>query len=114
LLKKLEQSSIVILGFGREGESSLQFLRQKFPNKKIAIADADNKKINEQKNIITHFGQDYLNHLSDYQIIIKTAGIPIDNPALQQAIDNGSEVLSNTQIFFTLAEAKIIGITGTK
>lgn len=114
LLEKLEKSSILILGFGREGESNLRFLRQLFPNKKIAVADKENKVLSDDKNIQSYFGPDYLNHLNEYEIIIKTAGIPIDTPLIQAAIANGSEVLSNTQIFFTLTKTKIIGITGTK
>ena len=114
LMKKLENKSILILGMGREGLSTLQFLQKHFPEKKIAIADKNEVKIENQRNVITHFGETYLNQLESYQIIIKTAGIPLSTPEIQSAIAKGSEVLSNTQIFFTLCEGKIIGITGTK
>jgi len=38
-LKELGNKKILILGFGREGEDTLLFLRKKFPHKNIDIAD---------------------------------------------------------------------------
>lgn len=114
LMNKLENKSILILGMGREGLSTLQFLQKHFPEKKIAIADKNEVKIENSQNVITHFGETYLDQLENYQIIVKTAGIPLSTPEIQDAVAKGSEILSNTQIFFTLCEGKIIGITGTK
>jgi hypothetical protein len=39
LMEKLAKKSILILGMGREGRSTLNFLRKHFPDKQIAIAD---------------------------------------------------------------------------
>ena len=39
LLNYLENKSILILGFGMEGESSYRFLRKHFPEKNLFIAD---------------------------------------------------------------------------
>jgi len=114
LMEKLANKSVLILGMGREGLSTLRFLQSHFPDKKIAIADKNEVKIENQNNITTHFGEKYLDQLENYQIIIKTAGIPLRTPEIQSALAKGSEILSNTQIFFTLCEGKIIGITGTK
>lgn len=114
LMEKLTNRSILILGMGREGLSTLNFLQSHFPDKKFAIADKNEVKIENSQNVTTHFGETYLDQLKNYQIIIKTAGIPLSTPEIQSAIAKGSEVLSNTQIFFTLCEGKIIGITGTK
>lgn len=118
LLTKLREQSILILGMGREGLSTLEFLRQYFPNKKIAVADSNEeistKQIDQDPNLITYFGQNYLAKLDQYKLIIKTAGIPITTEEIQRAMKNGSEILSNTQIFFTLCPGTIIGITGTK
>lgn len=114
LMDKLKNKSILILGMGREGLSTLNFLQSHFPDKKIAIADKNEVKIENTHNITTYFGEKYLKNLENYEIIIKTAGIPLSTPEIQNAITKGSEVLSNTQIFFTLCKGKIIGITGTK
>lgn len=114
LMEKLANKSILILGMGREGLSTLRFLQKHFPEKKIALADKNEVQIENQQNITTHFGETYLDQLENYQIIIKTAGIPLSTPEIQNAIAKGSQILSNTQIFFTLCEGTIIGITGTK
>ncbi len=114
LMDKLRKKSILILGMGREGLSTLDFLRKNFANKKIAIADRQAIKLENQQNLITYFGEQYLEAIDQYEIIIKTAGIPLTTKEIQNALAKGSEVLSNTQIFFTLCEGKIIGITGTK
>ena len=115
MMDKLRQKSILILGLGREGMSTLAFLRQHFPSKKIAVADEQAKELPDQAELITYFGPDYLAHLDRYELIIKTAGIPLQTPEIQQAIKQGAEVSSNTQIFFALSPSwRIIGITGTK
>lgn len=114
LFEKLANKSILILGMGREGLSTLQFLRSHFPDKKIAVADKNEVVVEDQDQIVTYFGEKYLEKVSDYELIIKTAGIPLTTPQIQAAMSSGSEVLSNTQIFFTLCEGQIIGVTGTK
>lgn len=114
LMEKLANKSVLILGMGREGLSTLRFLQSHFPEKKIAIADKNEVKVENPHNVASYFGEKYLDQLENYQIIIKTAGIPLSTPKIQSAVAQGSEVLSNTQIFFTLCEGKIIGITGTK
>jgi UDP-N-acetylmuramoylalanine--D-glutamate ligase len=114
LMDKLASKSIIILGMGREGLSTLDFLSKNFPNKEIAVADEEEKKIPKDENIVKFFGSNYLTKINRYDIIIKTAGIPLTTSEIQTAIANGSEILSNTQIFFALCEGTIIGITGTK
>ncbi|HPS40519.1 MAG TPA: UDP-N-acetylmuramoyl-L-alanine--D-glutamate ligase [Candidatus Woesebacteria bacterium] len=117
LMDKLRDQSICILGMGREGLSTLQFLRQNFPHKKIAVADQSttcSRNLPKDDNLEQFFGPNYLQKISQYQIIIKTAGIPVTTAEVQKAIAHGSEIFSNTQIFFTLFNGTIIGVTGTK
>ena len=91
---------ILILGFGREGKATLKFFEKHFPGKKIAIAD--------QKD-----GENYLEKIKDYDVIIKSPGIPY-LPEVEQAKKQGKIITSATQIFFDNFKGKIIGITGTK
>ena len=39
ILEKLKDKSIAILGFGREGKSTYNFLRKHFPEKELTIID---------------------------------------------------------------------------
>lgn len=123
ILSTLENNSIIILGMGREGWSTYNFLRKQFPEKKIALAD--NKKladfsseeqetINNDKFLNLYLGKDYLSSLDNYAFIFKSPGIPQTTPEIYKAVSQGSNLFSNTQLFFELCPGIIIGITGTK
>jgi UDP-N-acetylmuramoylalanine-D-glutamate ligase len=38
-LEELEEQSILILGFGTEGQATYEFLRKRWPEKPLSIAD---------------------------------------------------------------------------
>jgi len=96
-LMKLKNKKIVILGFGREGQDTFEFLKKLFPGKKIAVAD--------QK-----LDKDYLKKLGGYDVIIKTPGIPFkDIPG-----NVLGKITTQTEIFFDNCPGEIIGVTGTK
>jgi UDP-N-acetylmuramoylalanine--D-glutamate ligase len=114
-LKTMADKSICILGMGREGQSTLAFLRHHFPDKKIAVADQNPQFSVNDPNLICHTGTNYLDHLADYQLIIKTAGIPATLDAIQQAVAAGAQLTSNSELFFAFCPSQhIIGVTGTK
>lgn len=92
---------VLILGFGREGQSTLNFLKRKFPRLRIDTADLKD-------------GPDYLAKIANYQIIIKTPGISPHLPEIATAKKTKRLITSQTQIFFELCPGKIIGVTGTK
>lgn len=98
---KLEDKKILILGLGREGESTKRFLLKYFPDKTIDIADQKQSK-------------DYLDNLEKYDVIFKSPGIPYKLPQIQKAKKAGVEFTSQTKLFFEICKGEIIGITGTK
>jgi len=119
-LKELRNKKILILGLGQEGMSSFLFLRKLFPEMKIGLADKlplkqlnkeTRKKISADKDIDLHLGKNYLNALDQYQVIIKSPGIPLFLPQLKKV---KSKITSQTKIFFENCPGRIIGITGTK
>ena len=119
----LETPSVLILGLGQEGLSTLGFLRQRFPAKRFGVADrAEFDGLSARaKDLIRaqsgrlhlHLGADYLNSLADYDVIIKSPGIPPTQPAIQRAEALG-KLTSHTALFFSNCGGTIIGITGTK
>lgn len=109
ILKKLKNSSVLVLGFGKEGRDNLRFLRDRFPEKTIGIADKKEVKIEDSK-VNLHTGNDYLEAVNDYDVIIKSPGIPMTK--LEDFKDK--EITSQSDIFLHLAKGKIIGVTGTK
>ncbi|MGD9128896.1 MAG: UDP-N-acetylmuramoyl-L-alanine--D-glutamate ligase [Candidatus Woesebacteria bacterium] len=114
ILKKLANKSILILGFGREGQSTYQFLRKHFPKKTLTIADQRslNKIDQKVKQIIKkdqflklNLGQNYLQNIEKFDLIFKTPGIPGHLKELQTAKKNKALISSNTQLFFEIIKA---------
>lgn len=117
-------SRVLLLGAGREGHSTYTFIRQRRPQLPITIADqSPYEKLaidfvaqldaDPQTTLIT--GDNYLDTINDYPLVIKSPGIPPHLPPLVQAQSHGTMFISNTQLFFELVPRdNIIGITGTK
>lgn len=103
ILNRLRGKRILILGFGREGRSSLRFIEKYMPEATVAVAD---------KNPIEgvkHSGSEYLDAMYDYDIVIKTPGI-----SLKDFDTKGVEITSQTDLFFSQFHEQTIGISGTK
>jgi len=117
LNKLISGKRVLILGFGKEGKTTFQFLRKYFPDQIFVIADKDvqlaeknNFLLNEQ--IELKLGDNYLENLEEYDLIIKTPGISLKN--LNSKIVNNLKISSQTDLFLQLFSKQIIGITGTK
>lgn len=103
ILDRLRGKRILILGFGREGKSSLAFVKKYLPEVAVAVADKN------QMDGVQHFGTDYLNAIYDYDIVIKTPGI-----SLKDFDVKGVEITSQTDLFLGQFHRQTIGISGTK
>jgi len=117
-LETLKNKKILILGFGREGRDTFEFLSKFFPEKMFGIADKDpdcKLKIENcnLKKIKWHLGENYLRTLKNYNVIIKSPGIPVHLPEVEMSFKEG-KITSQTEIFFENYKGKIVGITGTK
>jgi UDP-N-acetylmuramoyl-L-alanine---L-glutamate ligase len=129
---RLEDKSVVLLGFGREGQSTYQVLRKVFPAKILAIADLsegvrENPLLHHDGAIHFITGDGYLEQLHEYDVIIRSPGIPIwklTSPAVEfsnEHMRGGSKCLiprgritSQTELFLECYAHQVIGITGTK
>src|SRR5579862_3499794 len=125
-LDELGKKSILILGFGTEGQATYDFLRKTWPEKLLSIADQRNigefpedlvRRVKDDQAAGLNFGSRYLDSLDAYscQVIIKTPGIPASIDAIVRARQCGCILTSHSQIFLdNYPKEKIIGITGTK
>lgn len=114
ILEKLKDKKILILGFGREGISTFKFIRKYYPKVRIYIADKNQVNLPEDKNINAFFGENYLDNLSEFDLIVKTPGISSESRQIKDCIKEGVEVTSQTQLFLECFRDKTIGVTGTK
>ena len=103
ILNRLQGKRILVLGFGREGRSTWEFLQKYLPDAVVGVADK-----NEMEHV-QHFGTGYLNAIYDYDIVIKTPGI-----SLKDFDTKGVEITSQTDLFFNQFRKQTIGISGTK
>jgi len=119
-ISDLKKGRILILGLGKEGVDTFLFLRELFPKKHFGLADKLEfeklpKKIKEKilrdKRIKLYLGKDYLKSIENYDIIIKSPGIP---PITLVPFKKNKKFTSQTEIFFENCPGKIIGVTGTK
>jgi UDP-N-acetylmuramoylalanine--D-glutamate ligase len=125
-LSELEEKSILILGFGTEGQATYDFLRGQWPSKPLGIADRREMaefpeglvtRLKNDPATTLKFGPTYLDGLgaSPNDVIIKTPGIPASTDRIAKARQAGSILTSHSQIFLSnYPREKVIGITGTK
>lgn len=115
LRKYCDRGKLLILGFGREGRSTLQFIRTYVPEIEVGIADRDPSVARELPEDYhpdgLFLGADYLDAVAHFDVIMKSPGIklPADNHSLA-----GKTLLSQTHLFLEQYRNQIIGITGTK
>lgn len=114
IIDELTGKSVLILGFGREGKSTLNFLLSNNVSCKIGIADKNeiqDEMVLNSKQISRHTGENYIDSMKDYDVIIKTPGISFKSVDLTGIRE---KITSQTELFLKYAGHKTIGITGTK
>lgn len=106
---------IAILGFGREGQSLLRFLKKDriYQGAEVAVLDA-RADIKTPRGGRARTGREYLASLTNFDIVFRSPGVPYRLPALAAARKKGAVISSATKLFFERCPAKIIGVTGTK
>ena len=119
-LGQLKGKKVLILGFGREGQSSFELIKKLDPQNRLGIADQIEPgsfqkkfpKLAQDKNTDLFLGKNYLEAIGDYDVIIKTPGIPLS--LIKPLLKKGAKITSQTEIFLTNCPGQVIGITGTK
>jgi len=102
LISDLQQyKSIGIFGFGVEGKSFYNFAQKYLPNTELVIIDQNHPSCDEN----------YLQKLSEVDLIIKSPGISLYNLGIDYNAYNFS---STTELILKHFQHQIIGVTGTK
>lgn len=113
-MQEIKGNSVLLLGFGREGKSTLKFLKENYPEIKIGIADKSSLELTHGKGLELFTGDDYLKSIANFDTIIRSPGINTRTEELLTAHKSGKHITTATNLFFSHCSAKIVGITGTK
>lgn len=109
VIEFLKDKKVLILGFGREGKSTYNYIRKYLPEKTLAIGDGREQKIDDE-NVEYFCGEDYLSHIGKFDVVMKSPGISFVNVD----IPDGTYVTCQTDLFLKYAPCKKIGVTGSK
>ena len=110
IIEYIKDKNILILGFGREGVSTYNYIRKHLPEKKITIADKNYVKI-EDENTELICGDDYLNCLGGFDLVFKSPGIAfLDNVKYPET----TEITCQLDMLLRFAKPMVVGITGSK
>lgn len=101
---------ILILGFGREGQSTYDFIRRYFPDMEIGISDKRKLDPGSLRNAVLYSDSSYQEDLDKYDIIMKSPGIVLDRPDEMLM----RKLTSQAELFLKYYSRQTIGITGTK
>ena len=100
---------VLILGFGREGRSTFDLI--KGFDCMIGIADQNLAVTPELEQYELFSGENYLDGISGYDIVMKTPGIALFDKLSEK---DRAKITGQTDLLLRFCENKIIGITGTK
>jgi UDP-N-acetylmuramoyl-L-alanine---L-glutamate ligase len=116
LRSELTGKHVLLLGFGREGQSSFSFIRKILPEFPLTIADQSDEirnhaLVKEDLTVTFRTGAVYLEGLDAFDLIIKSPGITLKD--LPYPVDP-IKITSQTDLFLLSFSGQVIGITGTK
>ena len=117
IINFLENKKITILGFGLEGKSTYNFIRKYLPEKELNIRynkqniDEEKNYLNKDKHLSFTTGDEYLEGINQYDIILKSPGISFKNIDISKFKD---KISSQLELFLEYTKSLTIGVTGTK
>ncbi len=106
----VKDKKVLILGFGREGQSSFRMVLSVGGYECLDIADANavSSDLTATHNVIT--GAAYLDCLNDYDVVFKSPGIVLPKDISEYTC----HITCQADLFLQVFGAQTIGITGTK
>lgn len=115
LAAALAGKKILILGYGREGASSLRFLHRCLPDADISVADA-NPVVAEKLSALLPpekclLGPDYMQSVPQFDVVLQSPGICLKDV---MPLFDKVWLTSQTDLFLRMFRKQCIGVTGTK
>ena len=110
IIEYVKDKKILILGFGREGKSTYNYIRKHLPEKELFVGDRNEPQI-EDENVKVIFGENYLDCLGDFDIVFKSPGIAFLEDDMYP---DTTEITCQTDMFLRFCDPVVVGITGSK
>lgn len=117
LINYFKNKKIIILGFGREGQSTYKMIRKYLKDQTLYIADQkenfqeDYAFLKNDNNVSYISGNNYLENLAKYDIIMKTPGISFARVDTTKYLH---KIKSQLELLLEFFDVLTIGVTGTK
>jgi len=109
LAEFLNGKNILLVGFGREGRSSLRYIRGILPRARLTVADKNPVQIDDP-DVELISGENYLDRVNEFDMIIKSPGVSFRDVHVAPHVT----VTCQTDLFLRFAPCVKVGITGTK
>ena len=117
-LASLEGKSVAVIGMGVSNTPLIRMLLR--AGVKVTVCDKAAReqiaqRANELESLGAKFqlGPDYLEKLSRFDVIFRTPGLSPNHPSVKEAVEKGSVLTSEMELFFRLCPCKIIAVTGS-
>ncbi|AKM84618.1 TPA: UDP-N-acetylmuramoyl-L-alanine--D-glutamate ligase [Patescibacteria group bacterium] len=116
---RFQGKKTAVIGLGREGIELVRWLRRqgalvtvldRVPASKLGVQYKEAKHLGAEFRL----GDQYLSNLTDFEVVFRSPGVPLQLIEFKRAIKAGVAFSSTIQLFLELAPARIIGVTGTK
>ncbi len=104
---------IALIGWGVENKSVYRYFAREDQDHEIVICDKNTELGEVPDGVETRTGENYLDGLSDFDMVVRSVGI---NPKIitAQNPEIAGKITTAVNIFFEQCQTPIIGITGTK
>ena len=116
-LNSIQNRSVAVIGIGVSNTPLIELLAQNkidvtACDRRDRVALGDQAARLEAMGVKLQLGNDYLDHLH-HDVIFRTPGLRPDVPQLQRAVEQGSELTSEMEVFFRVCPCPIIAVTGS-
>lgn len=113
----MQGKRVTVIGIGISNRPVIDFLlklgcRVSARDRKDAHALGETARQLQARGVELFLGEHYLDHITE-EYIIKAPGIRKDLPELQKAVQNGSVLTSEMELFLSLCPAPVWAITGS-
>ena len=110
-LEAISRHRVGVLGYGREGRSAVQAVREFAPDADLTVLIESGERPGDVPVLEGRFDQ----RLEDFDILLRSPGVPVNHPALRAYREQGGQVVNPGSIWFAERDdIPVVGVTGSK